>query len=114
VHFGLDVVEGMIVVLKVVSIFFSMIPIFWLFFDQHFSLWICQSKMMDLMFWGDMKFDSSQVLVLNSVFVMIFIPLMNLFYGVFDRAGLKIMSFRCIMVGMVFVVGFFVVVVLVQ
>jgi proton-dependent oligopeptide transporter, POT family len=101
-------------VLKVVSIFFPMIPIFWSLFDQHSSSWIRQSKMMDLTLWADMKFDPSQVPALNPVLVMIFIPLMNLLYGLFDRAGLKTTPLRRITVGMVLAAGSFVAVALVQ
>lgn len=113
-HFGLEVVEGTVAVLKVVSIFFPMIPIFWSLFDQHSSSWIRQSKMMDLTLWGDMKFDPSQVPALNPVLVMIFIPLMNLLYGLSERVGLKTTPLRRITVGMVLAAASFVAVALVQ
>jgi POT family proton-dependent oligopeptide transporter len=112
--FGLDVVEGTVAVLKIVSIFFPMIPIFWSLFDQHSSSWIRQSKMMDLTLWGDLKFNPSQVPALNPVLVMIFIPLMNVLYGSLDRAGLKTTPLRRITVGMVLASLSFVAVALIQ
>jgi POT family proton-dependent oligopeptide transporter len=113
-RFGLEVVEGTVAVLKIVTIFFPMIPIFWSLFDQHSSSWIRQSKMMDLTLWGSTKFDASQVPALNPALVMIFIPLLNVVYGVLDRAGLKTTPLRRITVGMFLAAGSFVAVALVQ
>ncbi len=113
-RFGLDVVEGTVAVLKIVTIFFPMIPIFWSLFDQHSSSWIRQSKMMDLTLWGGTKFDASQVPALNPALVMIFIPLLNLLYGVLDRAGLKTTPLRRITFGMFLASASFVVVALAQ
>ena len=69
---------------------------------------------MDLTLWGGTKFDASQVPALNPALVMIFIPLLNLLYGVLDRAGLKTTPLRRITFGMFLASGSFVVVALAQ
>ena len=113
-RFGLDVVEATIAVLKVVSIFFPMVPIFWSLFDQHSSSWIRQSKMMDLTLWQGTKFDPSQIPALNPAMVMILIPGMNLLYGVSDRAGFKTTPLRRITIGMIFAAASFAAVAMIQ
>jgi POT family proton-dependent oligopeptide transporter len=112
--YGLDVVEGTVAVLKIVTIFFPMVPIFWSLFDQHSSSWIRQSKMMNLTLWGDVTFNPSQVPALNPAMVMIFIPLMNAIYKGLERIGLKTTPLRRITVGMMLAAASFVAVALIQ
>ncbi|MSP25035.1 MAG: MFS transporter [Myxococcales bacterium] len=99
-RFGQPAVDGTVAVLKVATIFFPMVPIFWSLFDQHSSSWIRQSKMMDLTVWEGFTFNPSQVPALNPALVMIFIPLMNVVYRGLDHAGLKTTPLRRMTVGM--------------
>ena len=113
-RFGLEVVEGTVAVLKIVTIFFPMVPIFWSLFDQHSSSWIRQSKMMDLELWQGFSLNPSQVPALNPLMVMLLIPLMNLLYSALDEAGLKTTPLRRITVGMAIASASFVAVAIIQ
>ena len=106
--------EGTVAVLKITSIFFPMVPIFWSLFDQHSSSWIRQSKMMDLTLWEGFTLNPSQVPALNPAMVMIFIPVMNVAYGALDKIGLKTTPLRRITSGMVLASTSFVAVALIQ
>jgi len=113
-RFGLEVVEGTVAVLKIVTIFFPMVPIFWSLFDQHSSSWIRQSKMMNLTLWEGFSLNPSQVPALNPLLVMLLIPVMNVLYATLDKAGLKTTPLRRITVGMVLASLSFVAVALIQ
>jgi POT family proton-dependent oligopeptide transporter len=67
--FGPNPVEGVVAVLKIVSIFIF-VSMFWALFDQHASSWIEQAKMMDLH-----GFLPSQIGALNPIMVMALIPI---------------------------------------
>jgi len=101
-------------VLKIVTIFFPMVPIFWSLFDQHSSSWIRQSKMMNLTLWEGFSLNPSQVPALNPLLVMLLIPVMNVLYATLDKAGLKTTPLRRITVGMVLASLSFVAVALIQ
>jgi POT family proton-dependent oligopeptide transporter len=103
--------EGPIAVFKIISVFL-LVSVFWALFDQHSSTWIRQAAMMDLRLWGGLSerfpfswmgytFDASQTPMMNPALVMIFIPLMNVAYGLLDKAGLKTTPLRRVTVGMV-------------
>lgn len=100
--------EGPVAVFKIISVFI-LISVFWALFDQHSSTWITQAAEMDLRLWGDLdsflgipnlKLEASQVPAMNPMLVMLLIPLMNLVYHGFDRAGLRTTPLRRITVGM--------------
>ena len=100
--------DGPIAVFKIVSIF-CLVSVFWALFDQHSSTWIRQAQSMDLRLWGDREsflgipnvaVDASQTPMLNPLLVMLLIPLMNVFYGLVDRAGLKTTPLRRVTFGM--------------
>ena len=94
---------------KIISIFF-LVSVFWALFDQHGSTWVRQAQMMDLHLWGEggepflgipnVKLDASQTQSMNPLLVMLLIPLMNVFYGLVDRAGLKTTPLRRLTFGM--------------
>ena len=100
--------DGPIAVFKIISIF-SFVSVFWALFDQHSSTWIRQAQSMDLRLWGDREsflgipnvtFDASQTPMMNPLLVMLLIPLMNVFYGLVDRMGLKTTPLRRVTFGM--------------
>ncbi len=107
-RFGLASTEGPVAVFKIISVFF-LVSVFWALFDQHSSTWITQAGKMDLRLWGDresfmgipnQKLEASQVPALNPLLVMLFIPLMNVVYHLFDRIGIQTTPLRRITVGM--------------
>ena len=100
--------EGPIAVFKIISIFIF-VSVFWSLFDQHSSTWIRQAEAMDLRLWGDrdsflgipnVEIDASQTPTLNPLLVMLLIPLMNVFYGLVERTGLKTTPLRRVAFGM--------------
>jgi POT family proton-dependent oligopeptide transporter len=108
-RFGLAATEGPVAVFKIISVFF-LVSVFWALFDQHSSTWITQAGEMDLWLWGqgrasflgigNVRLEASQVPALNPLLVMLLIPLMNLVYHLFDRAGIQTTPLRRITVGM--------------
>jgi POT family proton-dependent oligopeptide transporter len=109
-RFGLAATEGPVAVFKIISVFF-LISVFWALFDQHSSTWITQATQMDLRLWGDREsfagianrtLQPSQVPAMNPLLVMLLIPLMNVIYNLFDKAGIKTTPLRRITVGMFF------------
>ncbi|MBY0229182.1 MAG: hypothetical protein K2W96_07895 [Gemmataceae bacterium] len=113
-RFGSKAVEGPIAVLKVLSVFF-LISVFWALFDQHSSTWIRQAEQMDLTFLAgsllenvnwlfgmswDGKLLPSQIPALNPLMVMILIPLVNLAYVGFEKAGMKLSALSRMTIGM--------------
>lgn len=108
-RFGVTATEGPVAVFKIVTVFI-LISVFWALFDQHSSTWITQAGEMDLRLWGDresflgipnVRLEASQVPAMNPALVMLLIPLMNLVYHLFDRAGLRTTPLRRITVGMI-------------
>ncbi len=113
-RFGREATEGPIAVLKVLSVFF-LISVFWALFDQHSSTWIRQAEDMNLTFitggllsainstfgttW-DGKLLPSQIPALNPLMVMVLIPLVNLAYVGFERAGYKLSALSRMTIGM--------------
>jgi POT family proton-dependent oligopeptide transporter len=107
-RFGVAATAGPVAVFKIISIFF-LVSVFWSLFDQHSSTWITQAGQMDLRLWGDREsflgianrtLQSSQVPALNPMMVMLFIPMMNVIFTLFDRAGIKTTPLRRMTVGM--------------
>ena len=114
--------EGPIAVFKIISVFL-LISVFWALFDQHSSTWITQAGELDLRLWGDREsflgirnvtLESSQTPAMNPLMVMLFIPLMNVVYGLFDRLGLKTTPLRRVTVGTFFTAASFVATALLQ
>lgn len=108
-RFGLAATEGPVAVFKIISVFL-LISVFWALFDQHSSTWITQAGEMDLRLWGDrdsflgignITLQQSQVPSLNPMMVMLFIPLLNVLYGLVERAGVSTTPLRRITFGLV-------------
>jgi POT family proton-dependent oligopeptide transporter len=57
-RFGLELAEGPVAVLKIMSVFIF-ISVFWALFDQHSSTWIAQAELMDL----SMRFPQSVFII---------------------------------------------------
>jgi POT family proton-dependent oligopeptide transporter len=121
-RFGLSATEGPVAVFKIISVFF-LISVFWALFDQHSSTWIEQASNMNLRLWGDREsflgianqtLKPSQVPALNPLMVMLLIPLMNLVYHLFDRAGIRTTPLRRVSVGMFITASSFVACALLQ
>jgi POT family proton-dependent oligopeptide transporter len=121
-RFGLKATEGPVAVFKIISVFF-LVTIFWALFDQHSSTWIAQAEKMDLRLWGaqpsflgiaNRTLKPSQVPALNPLMVMLLIPLMNVVYALFDRAGLQTTPLRRVTVGMFITAASFVATALLQ
>ncbi len=112
-RYGLEATEGPVAVFKIVSVFF-LISIFWALFDQHSSTWILQAATMDLTLWEGFTIKAAQTAATNPLFVMLFIPLMNLVYRAFDRMGMETTPLRRITVGMFFAALSFVAVAIIQ
>jgi POT family proton-dependent oligopeptide transporter len=98
-RFGLTAAEGPVAVLKLVSVF-VFVSVFWALFDQKATTWIRQAERMDLTLWGDTKVLATQVQALNPLLVMALIPLMNVFYGLVERWGIKATTLRRMAVGL--------------
>jgi POT family proton-dependent oligopeptide transporter len=127
-RYGPEAVDGPIAVFKVLSVFF-LVSVFWALFDQHSSTWIRQAEQMDLTFFSggplewfnrtfgtkwDGKLLPSQIPAANPLMVMALIPLLNLAYGQFDRAGLKTTPLSRMTVGFFFTAASFVAVAVLQ
>jgi len=107
-RFGVAATEGPVAVFKIISVFL-LVSVFWALFDQHSSTWITQAGKMDLRLWGEResflgipnrRLEASQVPALNPLLVMLLIPLMNILYHLFDRAGIQTTPLRRVTVGM--------------
>lgn len=113
-HFGSEVVEGPIAVLRIVSVF-VLVSFFWALFDQHGSSWILQARAMYRPSVFGQPIDAAQVPSLNPVLVMLLIPLMNsVVYPALDRAGVAFTPLRRMTVGMLIASLSFVAVALIQ
>jgi len=114
--FGLEVTEGPLAVLKLVSVFF-LVSLFWALFDQHSSSWIRQAQLMYLpsLPWDEtQKLLPSQTPALNPILVMILIPLMNLVYKGAENLGIKMAPLRRMTIGMFLTAVSFVTVAFIQ
>jgi POT family proton-dependent oligopeptide transporter len=69
--------DGIVAILKLTPFYFF-VAIFWALFDQTSSTWIFQSQDMDRNFLG-FEWLPSQLQSLNSVFVLLFIPIFSYF-----------------------------------
>lgn len=107
-RFGEEATEGPVAVFKIISVFL-LVSVFWALFDQHSSTWITQAAQMDLRLWanldsflgiGNFTLQASQTSAMNPFMVMLFIPMMNVVYGLFDRVGLKTTPLRRLTVGL--------------
>jgi proton-dependent oligopeptide transporter, POT family len=112
-RFGVEIVEGPVAVLNIITVFF-LVSIFWALFDQHGSSWILQAEHLDRTVLG-ITVDPSQVSALNPLLVMLIIPLANgvLFPGA-ERLGFKPTPLRIMTAGMVIASSSFVAVALIQ
>lgn len=97
-RFGVEATEGPVAVFKVSTIFIF-IPAFWAIFDQHGSTWILQARSMDTMMFG-IEVKPEQVSAANPLMVMALIPLMNLVYKGFKKAGFELTPLRRIVFGL--------------
>ncbi|CAD5216138.1 unnamed protein product [Bursaphelenchus okinawaensis] len=69
-----------------VAVMFIPIPIYWALSDQQGSTWLIQSLQMDCRLWGDVMLIPDQMQSLNSILVLIFIPIFSgLFYPFMDK-----------------------------
>jgi POT family proton-dependent oligopeptide transporter len=98
-RFGLTAAEGPVAVLKLVSVF-VFVSVFWALFDQKATTWTRQAERMDLTLWGDTRVLATQIMALNPLLVMALIPLMNVFYVMVERWGIKATTLRRMAVGL--------------
>jgi proton-dependent oligopeptide transporter, POT family len=110
-------VEGIKAVYRVIIVFFFAFA-FWAVWDQCLSEWVLQAAKMDLNInLGFTKFEiiAGQVNTVNTVFLLIFIPIFN--YGIYpflDKRGLKTTPLRRLGVGLVLTALSFVIIGLIQ
>ncbi len=103
---------GFKVMLKLLPLYLF-VAMFWALFDQTSSTWIFQSQDMDRRFLG-FEWLPSQIQSLNSVFVLIFIPLFAyIVYPLGDRVW-KLTPLRKIGLGLFIMVASFALVALIQ
>ncbi|CAD5222043.1 unnamed protein product [Bursaphelenchus xylophilus] len=91
-----------------VAIMFIPIPIYWALSDQQGSTWLIQSLQMDCRLWGDFMLIPDQMQSLNSILVLIFIPIFSgIFYPCMDKCfkmtSLRKMSLALILTTMAFI-----------
>lgn len=98
--------------LKLIPLYL-IVAMFWALFDQTGSTWIFQSQEMDRRFLG-IEWLPSQIQSLNSVFVLLFIPLFSyVLYPLADRVW-KLTPLRKIGIGLFVMVSSFALVALIQ
>ncbi|GBG70060.1 hypothetical protein CBR_g4888 [Chara braunii] len=74
-----------------VLLLFLPAPIFWSLFDQQSSRWVFQAERMDGRFFFGWKIEPDQMQVMNSVFILILIPLFDfIIYPAAQRCGLSV------------------------
>ena len=79
---------------------FSAMVMFWALFDQHSSSWVLQARDLNLQV-GSLKLEASQMQVLNPLFVMLMIPVMQyILYPLVGALGVEVTPLRCMSVGM--------------
>ena len=104
--------EGLVTIAKLLPLY-AFIAVFWALFDQTGSTWIFQSQDMDRRFLG-FEWLPSQIQSLNSVFVLLFIPLFSYgLYPLIDRVW-TLTPMRKIGIGLFLMVGSFALVALIQ
>lgn len=113
-RFGADVVRGPHAVLKITSVF-VMVPVFWALFDQNATSWVRQAQLMRTVTVFGLAVRPAQVQALNSVMVMILIPLMNgVGFPLVEKLGVRATALRRMTAGMVIASLSFVAVALIQ
>jgi proton-dependent oligopeptide transporter, POT family len=93
-------------VLPILSIF-ALVPVFWALFDQTFSTWVLQGEKMEPYLIGTYKVGPEQMLAINPILVMIFVPIMTLWlYPVLGRLAspLRRMSYGMFLAALSFVI----------
>ena len=98
-------------VLPILSVF-ALVPVFWALFDQTFSTWVLQGAKMEPYMLGNYKIGPEQMLTINPLLVMAFVPIMTLWlYPILGRfaSPLRRMSY-----GMFLAAASFVIVALIQ
>lgn len=98
-------------VLPILSIF-ALIPVFWALFDQTFSTWVLQGAKMEPYMIGNYKVGPEQMLAINPILVMIFVPIMTL--GLYPMLGRFASPLRRMSYGMFLAALSFVIVALIQ
>ena len=82
---------------------FALVPVFWALFDQTFSTWVIQGAQMTPYAIGSYKIGPEEMLSVNPILVMIFLPILTL--GVYPYIGKWASPLRRMSVGM-FLSGF--------
>lgn len=114
--FGVEAVEGVLAVLRIMVVFCTVIIFFSLYF-QYESSWIRQGKMMvrpgwHIPFIGGLTEESIQSF--NPALIMLFIPLITFLRGKIKKAGRNASALRVMSIGMFIMIADFVVVALIQ
>ena len=113
-RFGAEATRGPHAVLKIMSIFI-MVSIFWALFDQNSTSWVRQAELMRTVKILGFEVRPAQVQALNSVLVMLLIPLMNsVVYPCVEKLGVRATALRRMTAGMVIASLSFVAVALIQ
>jgi POT family proton-dependent oligopeptide transporter len=100
-RFGADAARGPHAVLKIMSIF-VMVPVFWALFDQNATSWVRQAQLMRTVTLFGLEVRPAQVQALNSVLVMLLIPLMNsVGYPLVEKLGFRATALRRMTAGMI-------------
>ena len=100
-RFGADAARGPHAVLKIMSIFI-MVPVFWALFDQNATSWVRQAQLMRTVTLFGLEVRPAQVQALNSVLVMLLIPLMNsVGYPLVEKLGFRATALRRMTAGMI-------------
>uniref|UniRef100_A0A914HXJ9 Uncharacterized protein n=1 Tax=Globodera rostochiensis TaxID=31243 RepID=A0A914HXJ9_GLORO len=71
-------------------------PMFWALYDQQGSRWLIQSVMMDCRLWGDTLLLPDQIMTLNAVLILLFIPMFQAFVYPIVSLCIKITSVQFI------------------
>ena len=98
-------------VLPILSIF-ALVPVFWALFDQTFSTWVLQGAKMEPYMLGTYKVGPEQMLAINPILVMLFVPIMTL--GLYPLLGRFASPLRRMSYGMFLAAFSFVIVAVIQ
>ena len=93
-------------VLPILSVF-ALIPVFWALFDQTFSTWVLQGEKMEPYLIGTYKVGPEQMLAINPLLVMLFVPIMTLWlYPLLGRLAspLRRMAYGMFLAALSFVI----------
>jgi len=84
---------------------FLLVMFFWAVFDQQSITWIYFSRScMNLKLFG-MDLAAEQIQALNSLFILILLPTITVFFGYLDRRGIKVRPTRKMLVGFLLTAG---------